>query len=63
MGLFEYKSPHCKHPDSCFINTLKQSLKALKFGLTVELILNAAKLLMSLFKKDKNIMELLKPNF
>jgi hypothetical protein len=63
MGLFDYKNKHCKHPDSCFVNALKQSLKALKFGFTVELILNAAKLLLTLFKKDKNIKELLKPNF
>lgn len=33
--ILTYKSPECKHKDSCFINTIKQSLVALKYGFSI----------------------------
>lgn len=49
--ILKYKSPECKHKDSCFVNTIKQSLIALKYGVSIEVIINLAKLLLSVLKR------------
>ena len=50
-SLFSSKHNLCKHKDSCVLNTLKQALVALKYGVYIEVIINLAKLLMALLKK------------
>lgn len=63
--LLTYKNNHCKHKDSCVINMIKQALVALKYGVTIEVIINLAKLLLSLLKKKgmNAVKDILAPNY
>ena len=66
MGNFiHYKSEFCKHPDTCFVNALKQALKSLKYGFAIEVVLNLGKIIISLLKRKfkSNIKHLLTPEF
>jgi hypothetical protein len=55
----------CKHDNPCFINTFRQALVSLKYGVCIEIIINLSKVLLaSIRKKGLNVIkEILKLDY
>ena len=55
------RTPFCKHSNGCIIDTLKQTLKQIKYGLIISSILQLIKSLRSLSKGLAGIKKTLTP--